>query len=117
MGKPLFQMATTEEVGLCRFALRQLESQRLVVKLAPAPDPRFDGHMIRVVECKNPEWYRAFHWSFRWRVKRDRVEAALRRVVERRRIRFNGYEVLLVKLFKELRREYASRHAREVGKA
>ena len=115
MGKPLFREATGEEVGLCRYALRQLENERLVVTLVPAPHPRFDGHMIRAVECRNPEWYRAFHWSFRWRVKRDRVIRALQRVVEFRRIRFNGYEVILTKLFKELRHEYTRRRSPALG--
>lgn len=38
----------------------QLESERLVVGLAPSkcPDGRRFGRMIRVVESRNPAWYR-----------------------------------------------------------
>lgn len=38
--------------------LRQLQREGLGVVLLPAPDKRHSGHMIRVVETQNPDWYR-----------------------------------------------------------
>ncbi len=38
--------------------LRELEATRLRVVLIPAPDRRHSGHKIRVVEQRNPAWYR-----------------------------------------------------------
>ncbi len=40
------------------FMARQLEGQRLRVVLVVAPEPRHSGHKIRVVESRNPAWYR-----------------------------------------------------------
>jgi hypothetical protein len=100
---------THEEVGLARYALKVLANERLVVSLAPAPDPHFDGHKIRVVDCRNPQWYRDLQVKYRYHMKRPRVVRALERVVNQRRVRGNGYEVELLGLFKELR------HARSKG--
>jgi hypothetical protein len=100
---------TAEEVGLARYALKVLGNERLVVSLAPAPDPHFDGHMIRVVDCRNPHWYRDLQSKHRYEMKRVRVVRALERVVVQKRVRGNGYEVELLKLFKELRNARGSR--------
>lgn len=35
----------------------ELYSRKLTVVLAPAPEPRHAGHMVRVVEETNPNWY------------------------------------------------------------
>ncbi len=40
--------------------LDELESQGLAVELAPAPSPRHEMHLVRVVVSKNPAWYRSF---------------------------------------------------------
>src|SRR3990172_5226855 len=40
------------------FLLADLESHRLTVSLAAAPDRRHSGHKIRCVEQRNPAWYR-----------------------------------------------------------
>ena len=96
---------TAEEVGLARYALKVLANERLVVSLAPAPDPHFDGHKIRVVDCRNPRWYRDLSSEHRYNLKRLRVVRALERVVTQKRVRGNGYEGRLLELFKKLRRE------------
>ena len=107
--------ATPEEKGLARHALKTLERERLVVSLAPAPDPHFEGHKIRVVDCRNPSWYRGFAEKHQLRIKRIRVIRALRRVVDQGRVRGNGYERELLEIFKELRNEYARRKPQAFG--
>ncbi len=107
------RVPTAEERGLARYALRVLEQERLVVKLAPAPRQSFDGHMIRVVECRNPQWYRDLFASRRSGVKRCRIIRALRRVLEGKMDGY-GYEKELLDLFKELRRDYARRQSQRV---
>jgi len=39
--------------------LAELGERELEVHLAPAPEPAFTGHMVRVVANSNPPWYRA----------------------------------------------------------
>jgi hypothetical protein len=39
--------------------LAELGERELEVHLAPAPEPAFTGHMVRVVANSNPMWYRA----------------------------------------------------------
>lgn len=90
------RLSTAEERALAARALASLELHRNRIVLAPAPVAHFDGHSIRVVESRNPSWYRDFSAPF-WRsqrsfqLKRSRVERALRRVVVGR-VRGNGYE-------------------------
>lgn len=38
--------------------LVELGEQRLGVVLLPAPRPTYDGHMVRALDGRNPEWYR-----------------------------------------------------------
>lgn len=82
-------------------ALRELARHRLRVVLVPAPDPHFDGHKVRAVVDRNPEWYQAFvcgSWTKRggcW--KRRRIERALLRV-RSGFVRFDGYEDRLLRL-------------------
>jgi len=38
--------------------ISDLQSQNLQVILIPAPEPMFQGHMIRSVNNRNPKWYR-----------------------------------------------------------
>ncbi len=47
---------------------------RPVTVLAPAPEPRFAGQMVRVVENRNPDWYRrlAKHFGTKSRTKHQR---------------------------------------------
>lgn len=51
-------MITPDNQLAARIMLRQLNREGLEVSLMPAPDPRHSGHSIRVVENRNPEWYR-----------------------------------------------------------
>lgn len=76
--------------------MHELETERLVVVLTPAPDPRFSGHCVRTVECRNPAWYRRLAAGF-WnregcQLRRSRVERALRRLIDGWVVRGNGYE-------------------------
>jgi hypothetical protein len=100
--------ATDEDRKLARRALQELENERLMIVLVPAPDPHFEGHKIRVIGSENPKWYQQFV-SGRWdrrgcQVKRSRVTRALIRVYKRGWIRGNGYERSLIK---ELRKYWA----------
>jgi hypothetical protein len=75
------------------YLARELEHVHREVVLAPAPDPRFPGHCIRVVQQANPEWYQtlAANWPAKKRrcqrqrhhdtdIRRPLVLAALRRI-------------------------------------
>lgn len=90
------RVATPQEVALSKRALDELESQFNRIGFAPAPQQNFDGHRIRVIESRNPDWYIGYGKKF-WRgprqfdLKRERVVKALRRVVKGR-VRGNGYE-------------------------
>ena len=99
------RLADPVDQDLAARALEQLETQHNRIALVPAPDPAFDGHKIRVQESRNPKWYREFvrgRWDRRGcQVRRSRVERALIRVV-RGRIRWNGFERVLLPLLKEV---------------
>lgn len=90
------RVATSREMALAKRALLELESQFNRIGFAPAPSQNFDGHRIRVIESRNPEWYIEFGKKY-WRgprqfgLKRTRVEKALKRVAAGR-MRGNGYE-------------------------
>jgi hypothetical protein len=101
--------ATELEVALANAALRSLDEQRNVIGLAPAPRPSFDGHKIRVMVERNPDWYRHLHSTHGWsrrgsRVKRSRVIKALQRIVESR-VRSNGYEARLLEILNDRQEE------------
>lgn len=89
--------ATAAEIAAAAALLRDLECSSLRVVLVPAPSPSFDGHKVRAVEDRNPEWFRRFHAAKGTahrpggRVKRSRVIRALYRVLSGR-VRGNGYE-------------------------
>ena len=95
--------ATDEDLELAAVALEDLERERLVVTLLPAPVPSWDGHMVRAVEQRNPDWYSDLCLSFGFQVKRQRVEKALERVIRRGTIRGNGYERAVLALLKSRR--------------
>ena len=95
------RLATPEEKAVAQAMARDLEENVFKCGLAPAPDPHFDGHKIRVLEQPNPKWYQRFV-AGRWdssgcQVRRSRIEKALRRVIGGR-VRGNGYEVELLKI-------------------
>jgi hypothetical protein len=90
------RVATPKERALADRALKELWSQFNKIGFVPAPSQNFDGHKIRVVESRNPEWYIEFGKKY-WRgprqfgLKRERVIKALKRVAAGR-VRGNGYE-------------------------
>ena len=90
------RVATLRERALAKRALDELESQFNRIGFVPAPQQNFDGHRIRVIESRNPDWYIEYGKKF-WRgprqfdLKRERVVKALKRVVAGR-VRGNGYE-------------------------
>ena len=102
--------ATQEERRLAGRALQELEENFLVVSLVPAPDPRFDGHKVRAVENRNPEWYRAFvagAWTRAkgkrgCQIKKVRVIRGLKRVYEEGKVFWKGYERELLQQLKHL---------------
>lgn len=102
--------ATDEEVKIAGRALQELEENFPVVTLVPAPDPRFDGHKIRVVENQNPKWYREFVAAAWTRVrgkrgcqiKKWRVIRGLKRVHTKGLIFWKGYERELIERLKSL---------------
>lgn len=65
-----------EEAEFLHYDLR---SNKLEVILIPAPEPKHLGHMIRIVENQNPDWYRDLYWSTSY-FRRDRSLAALDRI-------------------------------------
>lgn len=97
--------STPEEVELAKRALQDLDQEYNKIGLAPAPEPSFDGHKIRVVEQRNPQWYIEFgvrYWKNprQFDLKRSRVVKALERVVKGR-VRGNGCEKDLLPWLKD----------------
>jgi len=56
-----FVKALTEEA---KFLYEDLKNNRLVVELASAPDPHFEGNKIRVASSYAPEWYREIYHEY-----------------------------------------------------
>lgn len=54
------QRAVFREAFVAKVMLAELEAYSLRVVKVPAPDPRFTGHGIRLVDEQNAEWYREF---------------------------------------------------------
>lgn len=102
--------ATKEEVKLAAWALTTLDNERSIIGTAPAPEPHYQGHKIRVVESSNPEWYREFglpYWRGReFNLIRGRVEGALKRVRDKKVVRRNGHEVDVLKFLLKWREEH-----------
>ena len=99
--------STPDEIELARRALVDLEQNRNRIILVPAPEPQFEGHKIRVVESRNPDWYIEYGKAFwpeprQFALKRRRVVKALQRVVKGR-VRGNGYEKDLLICLKQSR--------------
>lgn len=62
------------------FLLTDLRTRRLEVRLFPAPDPQFSGHMIRRAVSYNPGWYSELYNNHRNGVARGNCEQALKRI-------------------------------------
>jgi len=102
------RLATQEEISLAKRALEDLGREMNRIGLVPAPAPHFDGHKIRVIERRNPEWYIEFgqkYWKGlrQFNLKRARIIKALERVVKGR-VRGNGYERELLEFLKGFKR-------------
>lgn len=63
------------------FLYRDLLENKLIVKLRPAYEERYNGHMIRIVESRNPDWYRDLYSSTA-HLKRKRCERSLDRICQ-----------------------------------
>ncbi len=103
--------ADPAEKDLAGKALLDLETNFNRITLVPAPEPRHNGHKIRVQESANPGWYRRFV-AGRWnhagcQVRRSRIEKALRRVAVVGVVRSNGYEAKLLRLLAEFKEDLA----------
>ncbi len=62
-----------------KFLINDLQEHKLKVVLVEAPEPKFDGHKIRIVESRNPEWYSKLYHSYS-SFRRDRSLRALERI-------------------------------------
>jgi hypothetical protein len=95
------RLATEAETAAAKAMLDDLEKNFLSVTLVPAPVQHNGGHMVRAVENRNPEWYREFFKNRREQVKRSRIVRALKRVAVQGRVRGNGYEIELLKIYRK----------------
>ncbi len=68
--------------------LRQLQDSPMQVVLMPAPEPKHEGHCVRVVISRPPDWYMRNFYSKRGRktMKRARLIQALKRIVAKKPI-------------------------------
>lgn len=57
----------------------ELKCNKTRVVLIPAPEPRFDGHKIRMVENYNPDWYSNLYYAYQ-HFRRDRSLRSLDRI-------------------------------------
>lgn len=73
--------------GHADFLYKDLEFKHLDVVLIPAPEQKFEGHMIRYVENRNPSWYRELYREMP-NFRRDRSLVSLDRL---RREEDNSY--------------------------
>ncbi|MBD3318978.1 hypothetical protein GF342_03645 [Candidatus Woesearchaeota archaeon] len=86
---------------------REFLENRLQVVLIPAPEPMYAGHMVRAVENKNPDWYRAAYndWSKcqgKSNCKRTRMHRALDRVCTGRDGVFGSYRFRYDSILREI---------------
>jgi len=91
-------------VAEANYLFQELRRNKLKVILAPAPNPNHQGHMIRIIENKNPQWYRdLYHSSVNFR--RDLSFKSLDRIRNQRDITYkvssNGYDLIYRNLIHE----------------
>lgn len=55
--------------------INELDSMPDSSILIPAPEPRFEGHMIRVRDCAGPEWLQLLRKRESSKVSRYRIRA------------------------------------------
>ena len=68
---------------VANFLHSDLSAKRLYVVLIDAPYPRFEGHKIRSVVSRNPEWYRRMHQG-NPNLKRKRSLSSLERISQKK---------------------------------
>jgi len=67
-----------------QYMFYSLKNEHLDVVLVPAPSPQFEGHKIRVVQNRNPDWYQyACWWYGTDRVRRKRFIDYLSRIIKK----------------------------------
>jgi hypothetical protein len=79
--------------------LTDLLCNTLDVSLAPAPEEQHTGHMIRVVNNRNPKWYREIYADLE--VKRDRIVDSLKRLIKGVPSNMSSYDTLFIELIKD----------------
>lgn len=82
-----------------RRLLEELGTFYLDVSLAPAPDPQFQGHMIRIVNNSNPKWYKEIFAELD--VKRDRIISSLKRVASSHPSNKSSYDYMFIEMIKD----------------
>lgn len=76
-GEFFLEVARSEADGM----IRELKANCMRVALLPAPEPRFEGHKIRGVISRPPEWYMEIYSELgRKTFKRHRFLSALERI-------------------------------------
>ena len=84
------------EVGKMK---QDLDINGLHVILVPAPEPRYSGHRIRVVHCRNPKWYREIYGELE--VKRDRIISSLNRILNETPSNKSSYDYMFLQIAKD----------------
>lgn len=83
--------------------IRELKQSPMRVILVPAPEARFDGHKVRAVESRPPEWYmQAYSRLGRKTFKRHRFLRALERI-RRRDFRPSRYTKIAIEVMETAR--------------
>lgn len=90
--------------GILEGMLSDLKKNRLSVRLIPAPEPKFIGHMIRVRTGENPDWYSHIYHACS-RPVRSRVERVLGRMISERKIYFSDLEMELLQTAEDIEYE------------
>lgn len=81
--------------------LKELKENKLEVILIPAPEQKFEGHMIRVSQNRNPDWYVRLYNSSKESLKRNWTIQSLSKIAENK-IRWNSkYDIMLLEMIYE----------------
>jgi hypothetical protein len=81
--------------------LKELKENKLEVILIPAPNPQFEGHMIRVSQNRNPNWYKKLYYSSGEKLKRNWTVQSLSKISENK-IRWNSkYDIMILEMIYE----------------
>lgn len=89
-------------ITLAETLYQDLEQNRLEVILIPAPRPAYFGHMVRVADNENPEWYRELFKKYFPNFRRDRSLRSLQRIAEKRDERYYSQAYRYDYIYREL---------------